>query len=334
MESRDLLEGAADVVVCDGFTGNMALKALEGTIRTLLDALREEIGDDAREGGGLMIRPAARRLRRRLDPDTYGGAYLLGLQGLAVIAHGNSSRTAIANAIQLAARGVEHDVVERSARLAAETSGSDVVNVAARVVASAVRLRPRTGEVRSEMAARARRSTSGSRTCSSSSSVSTRIEITEEASFQEDLDADSLDLVELIMELEDQFGVKISDEDAQGSRPSARPSTTSLAPVARGRAGRGRSSSRSIDALPRSASSASSRTPRGPRTRASRTSGSSSSATACSSSRSPRSSTSGSPTTRRGSCRRSGRTSVSGRAAPSSAAASDLGQRLRERGEA
>ena len=60
-----------------------------------------------------MIRPAARRLRTRLDPDTYGGAYLLGLRGLAVIAHGNSSRRAITNAVRLAARGVEHDVVGR-----------------------------------------------------------------------------------------------------------------------------------------------------------------------------------------------------------------------------
>jgi len=116
-ESRDLLAGAADVVVCDGFTGNIALKLLEGTITSVLDALRSEIQSTARgKLGGLLIRPAARRLRARLDPDTYGGAYLLGLRGLAVIAHGNSSRQAIANAIRLAARGVEHDVVDRLAQ--------------------------------------------------------------------------------------------------------------------------------------------------------------------------------------------------------------------------
>jgi len=115
-EGRDLLAGAADVVVTDGFTGNVALKLLEGSIRTLLDSLREEITATATgKLGGLLIRPAARRLRHRLDPDTYGGAYLLGLRGLAVIAHGNSSRTAIANAVRLAARGVEHDVVGRLA---------------------------------------------------------------------------------------------------------------------------------------------------------------------------------------------------------------------------
>ena len=111
-ESRDLLLGAADVVVCDGFTGNIVLKALEGTIKTILDTLREEIVASRRgRVGGLLIRPAARGMRSKLDPDTYGGAYLLGLRGLAVIAHGNSSKRAIANAIELAARGVEHDVV-------------------------------------------------------------------------------------------------------------------------------------------------------------------------------------------------------------------------------
>ena len=113
-EGRDLLSGAADVVVSDGFTGNVALKVTEGTIRELLEALRGEItATVAGKLGGLLIRPAARRLRNRLDPDTYGGAYLLGLRGLAVIAHGNSSRRAIANAIRLAARGVEKDVVGR-----------------------------------------------------------------------------------------------------------------------------------------------------------------------------------------------------------------------------
>jgi glycerol-3-phosphate acyltransferase PlsX len=113
-EGRRLLEGEADVVVCDGFTGNVVLKALEGTIRSVLGALREEITATRRgKLGGLLIRPAARNLRERLDPDTYGGAYLLGLRGLAVIAHGSSGRTAIANAIRLAARGVEHDVVGR-----------------------------------------------------------------------------------------------------------------------------------------------------------------------------------------------------------------------------
>jgi glycerol-3-phosphate acyltransferase PlsX len=114
VESRALLEGAGDVIVTDGFTGNVSLKLLEGTIKSLLDALRTEIESTTRgKLGGLLIRPAARNLRARLDPDTYGGAYLLGVRGLVVIAHGNSNRRAVANAIQLAARGAEHDVVSR-----------------------------------------------------------------------------------------------------------------------------------------------------------------------------------------------------------------------------
>ena len=116
LESRELLRGHADVVVTDGFTGNVALKLLEGTIKDLLDALRTEIGSTTTgKLGGLLIRPAARRLRTRFDPDTYGGAYLLGLRGLAVIAHGSSGRRAVANAIRLAARGVDHRVVDRLA---------------------------------------------------------------------------------------------------------------------------------------------------------------------------------------------------------------------------
>jgi glycerol-3-phosphate acyltransferase PlsX len=130
-EGRGLLEGEADVIVCDGFTGNIALKTLEGAIRSVVGALRREIEANARgKAGGLLIRPAVRRLRDRLDPDAHGGAYLLGLRGVVVIAHGSSSRRAIANAVRLAARGVEHRLVERleerlpvrAAVAAAETS--------------------------------------------------------------------------------------------------------------------------------------------------------------------------------------------------------------------
>ncbi len=113
-EGRTLLEGDADVIVADGFTGNVALKTLEGTVMSLLDALRSELEATTRgKLGGALIRPSARKLRARLDPETYGGGYLLGLNGLVVIAHGSSSRVAIANAIGHAARGVEHRVVER-----------------------------------------------------------------------------------------------------------------------------------------------------------------------------------------------------------------------------
>lgn len=121
-EGRDLLSGGDEVIVTDGFTGNVALKLLEGTIRSILEGLRAEITSTPRgKLGGLLIRPASRRLRTRLDPDTYGGAYLLGVRGLVVIAHGNSSSRAITNAVRLAARGVEHEVVGKVAERFAET---------------------------------------------------------------------------------------------------------------------------------------------------------------------------------------------------------------------
>lgn len=113
-EGRTLLEGEADVIVADGFTGNVALKTLEGTVKSLLEALRSELEASTRgKLGGALIRPAARALRARLDPETYGGGYLLGLNGLVVVAHGSSSRVAVANAIRHAARGVDHGVTER-----------------------------------------------------------------------------------------------------------------------------------------------------------------------------------------------------------------------------
>ena len=125
MEGRLLLEGAADVLVADGFTGNVALKTLEGTVQSLLASLRGELDASLRgKLGGLLIRPGARRVRERLDPETYGGGYLLGLRGLVVIAHGSSSRVAIANAISLAARGVEHRIVERLAERLSEAASS------------------------------------------------------------------------------------------------------------------------------------------------------------------------------------------------------------------
>jgi fatty acid/phospholipid biosynthesis enzyme len=114
IEGTELLAGGADVVVCDGFTGNVALKTIEGTIAEVSAGLREEVlATWSGRLGGLLIRPASRRLRSRLDPDTHGGGYLLGLRGLVVVAHGSSSHRAIANAIRLAAKGVDHRIVER-----------------------------------------------------------------------------------------------------------------------------------------------------------------------------------------------------------------------------
>ncbi len=124
VEGRDLPAAAADVVVTDGFTGNISLKLLEGTAKTIAAA----VGDAARSNplsslGGLLLKPALNGLRRELHPDTTGGAILLGLRGIAVVGHGSSGPEGIANAIRLAARCAEVDAVGRTAALLAEGGG-------------------------------------------------------------------------------------------------------------------------------------------------------------------------------------------------------------------
>jgi glycerol-3-phosphate acyltransferase PlsX len=118
VEGRDLLSGEADVIVTDGFTGNVTLKTLEGTARAVADAVRAA----ARSGpmaaaGGLLLRPALGGLRRTMDPNEVGGAILLGLRGVAVVAHGSSTPDGIANAIRLAQRTVSERAVERTDEL-------------------------------------------------------------------------------------------------------------------------------------------------------------------------------------------------------------------------
>jgi glycerol-3-phosphate acyltransferase PlsX len=127
-EGRDALSGEFQVVVADGFAGNVLLKGLEGAGAMLLRELRDAARSSLRAKiGGLLLMPALRGLRDRIDPETYGGAYLLGVRGISVIAHGNSSQVAIRNAVRVAARGVEHDIVGRMAqRLGAATAGSDL----------------------------------------------------------------------------------------------------------------------------------------------------------------------------------------------------------------
>jgi len=112
VEGDGLVSGAADVVVCDGFTGNVALKVMEGVSATLLGAVRgaAESGPRSR-AGGLLMRPALRGLRDELDPERAGGAYLLGLRRLAVICHGRFAAAGFAAAVRVAARGVREDVV-------------------------------------------------------------------------------------------------------------------------------------------------------------------------------------------------------------------------------
>ncbi|HYJ23318.1 MAG TPA: phosphate acyltransferase PlsX, partial [Solirubrobacterales bacterium] len=116
VEGRDLPAAAVDVVVTDGFTGNVALKLMEGTAKTVAGA----VGDAARSNpvslvGGLLLKPALGGLRRELHPDTTGGAILLGLRGIAFVGHGSSGADGIANAVRLAARCAENEAVARTA---------------------------------------------------------------------------------------------------------------------------------------------------------------------------------------------------------------------------
>jgi glycerol-3-phosphate acyltransferase PlsX len=118
IEGRDLLAGEAHVVVTDGFTGNVVLKTIEGTAKAVAGAVRSAARSGPRAAaGGLLLRRALGRLRGDLDPDTTGGAILLGLRGVAVVGHGSSGSEGIANAVRLAARAVDERAVERTAEL-------------------------------------------------------------------------------------------------------------------------------------------------------------------------------------------------------------------------
>jgi glycerol-3-phosphate acyltransferase PlsX len=122
IEGRDLLAGKADVIVTDGFTGNVVLKTIEGTAGAIGAAVRAAARSGPRAAaGGLLLRPALGELRRQSDPDGTGGAILLGLRGVAVVGHGSSGAEGIANAVRLAARAVEERAIELTGRSLADS---------------------------------------------------------------------------------------------------------------------------------------------------------------------------------------------------------------------
>ena len=121
IEGRDIPRGEVDVVVTDGFTGNVVLKTMEGVAQFLLGEVRQAVASTfVGRVGGLLVRPSLRRMRDRIDPETYGGAVLLGVRGVAVIGHGNSTGRGIANAVRVAARGVRERLVEEFAAALAQ----------------------------------------------------------------------------------------------------------------------------------------------------------------------------------------------------------------------
>ncbi len=123
VEGRDLLAGEADVVVTDGFTGNVALKALEGSLRTFMSILGEVMSatPETEAASGVLL-PGLLEAAAPLDPEATGGAMLLGVDGVCIISHGSSSRRAVLNAIR-----VGHDLAERglSGKVAAAVRPKD-----------------------------------------------------------------------------------------------------------------------------------------------------------------------------------------------------------------
>jgi phosphate acyltransferase len=115
LEGGDLVSGRADVIVTDGFTGNIALKVMEGVSQTMLGAIRQAASTSARAKlGGVLLRGALGGFREEIDPEASGGAYLLGLRQLGVVPHGRFTRTGFAQAILRAERGAREDIVAQT----------------------------------------------------------------------------------------------------------------------------------------------------------------------------------------------------------------------------
>ena len=114
VEGRDILRGTADVVVCDGFTGNVILKFAESVVWMVVETTRREMATNLKfKVGASLLKPLLHRLRNKLNYEEYGGAPLLGVNGVVVIGHGRSSPKAIMNAIRAADRSVREHVDQK-----------------------------------------------------------------------------------------------------------------------------------------------------------------------------------------------------------------------------
>jgi len=123
IEGTQVTEAVADVVVMDGFTGNITLKLIEGVSARTMRAIRDAAMSSPRAKlGGVLLRPAVQGLRAQIDPESQGGAYMLGLRKVGVVAHGRFTRRGFARAIEVAAQGVQEDVIAKT-RAALERAG-------------------------------------------------------------------------------------------------------------------------------------------------------------------------------------------------------------------
>jgi glycerol-3-phosphate acyltransferase PlsX len=114
IEGRDVPFGRADVMACDGFTGNVVLKTMEGTAKLIMDMLKEEIYASTKgKIGGMLLKPSLSNLKKKMDYAEYGGAPLLGVNGVSVVCHGSSKARAIFKAIEVANTCCESKFVEK-----------------------------------------------------------------------------------------------------------------------------------------------------------------------------------------------------------------------------
>ena len=130
VEADKINRGECDVVVCDGFSGNIALKAIEGAARFVTDLLRNAFSSSFRSKVGFLVsRPATELLKHHLDPNNHNGAVFLGLNGVVVKSHGSANAKGVANAVEVAARLLEQDITNR---IAEDLSAIDTESLAAR----------------------------------------------------------------------------------------------------------------------------------------------------------------------------------------------------------
>jgi glycerol-3-phosphate acyltransferase PlsX len=113
VEGKELFAGEADVVVTDGFTGNVLLKSTEAVAKLIMDILRQQLKSNVLSMiGGSLAKPSIVKIRAMLNPDEYGAAPLLGVNGLVLIGHGRSNAHALVSAIKAARQGVEANLLE------------------------------------------------------------------------------------------------------------------------------------------------------------------------------------------------------------------------------
>lgn len=114
IEGRDIPAGKADVMTCDGFTGNVILKTMEGMGKAIMTMLQDEVMSSVRtKAGALLMKPALRTLKHKMDYAEYGGAPLLGVNGISIVCHGSSKAKAISKAMEVACHCSESKFVEK-----------------------------------------------------------------------------------------------------------------------------------------------------------------------------------------------------------------------------